>query len=997
MKKTLYTASALWQGPYDNEKVLFLSGITQNIYANLRLEDSFDPDYTQYCAFKLVGTNENDLGRIYKPRSSDNLVVTNIDDGISFGIDNDKNLIIFPEGYFQSQAEYQLVRVKLIQNFASIFKSNLVSFDYVNDLQIHNEKAITSMLASDDGIYLCGISGKVWFFDGYVIKGPVFACYDGADLPISSIVKHRFAHETEDYLYIATDTKPRLYRSKLSTAKNGYDWEEVYASGELASSSGGILCMTSAFNKIFLGCRNNKILSYSRTNSIVLSSPVDYITESVVETDTPVESLSTSQLFSNNIDDFETQSVDITSLEVARDQVLAGTSIKGDIFTYTELLADNPNNESQMVQAEFDEVFRNDPAPAQYYSYDNKTFARNDANIGIAKNYDASSPNYIKQSVVIKGNTLTGAGVTTEGSRFFEYSDGSDWEQALSLNLPNQNFFNVKCASVSELTSLENVVSIDGYTLKAFDIVIIKDQPSTSTIRNGIYRNEYGTLVRYNSFGFYENSMVVGFYVENGYVNGKNRYLLSLDNFYQESFDIYKPKYTIEFELMNLAYSSATSCNPLEGCSYLNQLLDNEEKISSSTGYTGYQGFEVADLYGIFNLQVNNSNLKLSSGDNLISKDLSTFGIRHNWRFSNSTGSTTDGWAISDFVSSMIGTTEAAYDQANNQYTRYLLRITPSSIGNPKIIYSNLNTQVEPNDCIKIRCKIAPFTDFGFNDSKINIYWSYDSTEFTNKSSVKIDSNTDYVEYIIKPVWKGVVNNIQLEFENLPDLGYNSAQIRSTYIYIDYIKIVNDDTIFDLNNSFSKIRVIVEDRDIKVYLGKQEYPFINAKNFINLDNFNIKYIDPNKYAETFNKPYIRFGKISNNAGNSLFAYSKMSFAVGSSLEPINKKIYDFNHSQRLPSSGGIRFFTYHDGTIYCMTDGFDSNKVNDNPDDRQAKAFEYDVDTLSWIPQNISFERKQVFNSDGTYDLYGIVRPIMGASYKGSLYISGQYKNIKVE
>lgn len=996
MRKTLYTSSAIWQGPYDNEKVVYLCGITQKVFENLRLEDSFDENYTEYTAFKLVGTSDNDLSRIYKPYSSDNLVVTNIDNTTTFGIDDNNNYIIFPEGYFESKSEYQNVRVKLIRNYASIYKSNLASFDFVNDFEDLQEKAITSIVVSENGLYLAGVSGKVWFYDGFVIKGPVFSCYDAEFLPISSMIKHKFYHESEDYLYVATDNKPRLFRSKLSTAKDGNDWEEVYASGELAASTGGILCMASAFNKIFMGCRESKVLIYSRTNSKVLSSPVDMITEAVVETDTPVETLTTSTIISNNINDFEPLSIDIKAIEVSRDQVLVGLSNKGEIWSYTETTQNNPNLIENWVSYKFDEVFATDPSPAQYYSYDNKTLSRNDSNIATSKTYDETSNNYIESSVVIKGNTLTGSGVTTEGSRFFEIAQGSDWEQALSNNLPDQNFINVKCATTTSLNSLLNQSSIDGYTLQPFDLVMVKDQVSGSSISNGIYRLEYGTLVRYNALGLNDNSTTIGFYIENGYVNGKNRYLLTTSNFLSDNFSIYKPKYTLDFELRNLAYSSATACTNLSNCTFLNQLKDNDERISSSTGYTGYQGIEIADLYGIFDLKFNTSNIKLSSGNNEVTYSLPTYGTYKNWRFSSSSGATTDGWEANEFVSAMIGTTEAAYDQANNQYTRYMLRITPSSTGNPSIVFSDLNIDVDSQADFKIRCKVDPLSNFGFNESKINLYWSYDNYEFSNKSSALLNSNTGYYEYIISPVWKGSVKNIKLEFENLPDTAYQNYASRPTYIYIDYIKIENEDLSFDMNSQMSKIRITVEDRDIKVYLGKQEYPYIDVKNFIQLDNWNRKYVDIDYYSDKYNNPYIRFGKIQNDYGNSLFAYSSLSFIVGESYAPKTQKIIDFSHSQKLPASGGVRLFSYHDGTIYCMTDGFDSNKVNDNPDDRQAKIFAYKPDSQSWIPENITFERKKVFNSDGTYNLYGIVRPISAISYKGSLYMSGQYGNIKV-
>ena len=96
MSKTLYTAMTTWQGPYDTEEVVYLSGITQKIYKNLKLVNSFDTDYPDNTAFKLVGTSSNDLDRIYEPLSTDNLILTNVDTTVAYGIDDDKNLLIFP-------------------------------------------------------------------------------------------------------------------------------------------------------------------------------------------------------------------------------------------------------------------------------------------------------------------------------------------------------------------------------------------------------------------------------------------------------------------------------------------------------------------------------------------------------------------------------------------------------------------------------------------------------------------------------------------------------------------------------------------------------------------------------------------------------------------------------------------------------------------------------------------------------------------------------------
>jgi hypothetical protein len=298
---------------------------------------------------------------------------------------------------------------------------------------------------------------------------------------------------------------------------------------------------------------------------------------------------------------------------------------------------------------------------------------------------------------------------------------------------------------------------------------------------------------------------------------------------------------------------------------------------------------------------------------------------------------------------------------------------------------------INPDTVLKMRIRCIPPSITGLDEAYIRLYWTYNSYEFEKYSQIKLKTSNLYEDYTISPVWKDKVQKIKIEFYGLPD---NS--LRPTYIDIDYIKILNENNLFDTNSQFSKIRTTVEGRDLKVWLGKQDYPYIYEKNFIENDNYTPRYIDDTLDIDKYSKPYIRFGKINNEAGISLFGFKKMSFFAGDALNPIARDIKGFNLMQHLPSTGGVRLMTYHDGTIYCATDGFDSNNVNVNPDDRQSKVFYYNPSYESWLHEQVTFERKQIYNDDGTHNLYGIVRPLNLISYKGQLYLSGQYANIKV-
>ena len=257
MVPTIFTASCSWNGPNDSEKILYFSGISKKKFTNISLVDSLDPAYTSGTAYKLVGTNSDDLGRVYKVSSNDELFVNS---SVNYGIDSYKNYLVF-----ETPIDSSVINVILERYYASIHTANLVSFEKIIDFENQSDRAITSMVASDNGIYLAGVSGKIWFYNGEYISGPVFILQDNnVDLSASSMVEHKFEHESEPYLYVASDQLPRLFRSKLSSAYSGSQWEQVYPLGELASNSGGILSMVSAYNKLFLGALNKKVHRYSR-------------------------------------------------------------------------------------------------------------------------------------------------------------------------------------------------------------------------------------------------------------------------------------------------------------------------------------------------------------------------------------------------------------------------------------------------------------------------------------------------------------------------------------------------------------------------------------------------------------------------------------------------------------------------------------------------------------------------------------------------------------
>lgn len=982
---TLFTANCLWQGPEDSEKLIYLSGITSEYYTNLTLVDSLDPDYPANTAFYFKSLETDILGRNIYPNSTDIIEIQGIGYTINFGVDDDKNLLIVNQSTpLQNVAD---LRANLNRNYASIFSSNSVSFNKILDFSALKERAITSMVAIDNGIYLSGVSGKIWYYNGDYIKGPIFQLEDSnIKLPATCMVSHKFAHETESYLYVGSDVKPRLFRAPLSSAYLGSDWESLYNTGELAASSGGILSLTSAFNKVFIGCRNNKILRYERSQNIRLDQPNDFISETALVVTEENESLSTSNLYNEHISDLEPLQFGIKCLESGKNQVFAGIDKKPEIYAYSEIVKRNPSNYDDWANVVFDELFMRDPSPAQFYTNNNITNSRNSNQLAILK-FNENTANKTKDVLFIKGEPDV-------YSTLFEFSDGSDWEQVLSDLLPNQSFINVKASSTEAITTFNNFRSLDGYTFNEGDLFILRHQTSAGTngILNGIY--EYSQDIPTPYVPSVESGTTkIGFYVEEGYVNQGNRFLLNVNNYDDSYLDFYKPKYTLELEALNLSSGKTTESTIIDGNVYLGidgQIINNTNGYS----YLGYQGIEVQDVYGSFSLEFNPNDMILKSGHNVVSKNLITTGIIKNWSFRNDTNPSSpvaflDGWTADEFCSAFVAETEADFNLYGLTYNKYIAKITPSLTGDPSIVNSGLSLNVDASSFIKLRVKIIPTTEV-LKDSYIDVSWANENGKFTNKTSVEIQTSGEYVDYIIKPVWKGEINKLSITFRNLPTLAF-----RPSFIRIDYIQILSDENIFDLNSSLSTIRLGIEGRDVKVWLGNQRTPFLDIKNFISLDTFNNRFINISNQNYDYDKPTIKIGKINNYSGESLVGYSRLSYIIGEVNEPLSVEVKDFNQSYSLPSAGGVRLFNYHNGTLYSITDGIYSNKFSDSLDDKQIKLFTYKSDENYWENEPASFERKIINNSDGSYDVYGVIRPLTSASYKGILFVSGQYGSIK--
>jgi hypothetical protein len=210
--------------------------------------------------------------------------------------------------------------------------------------------------------------------------------------------------------------------------------------------------------------------------------------------------------------------------------------------------------------------------------------------------------------------------------------------------------------------------------------------------------------------------------------------------------------------------------------------------------------------------------------------------------------------------------------------------------GSPRITNTDVNVTVDINTKVLIKMKINAPTGFTIYSGKLKFSWLYGNGTFDNWVSVDIKNSEDFVLYELSPSWYGNVKQVAVELEGLPE-----QDKRPLNAYIDYIQFVNTDSFFNINLFPSNVRIITEDKDVKVYLGNQTYPVINMKNFIVADTYKTSVTD-------YDAPKIKIGKLSPENDLSLFGYTRLRFIAGGSYAPTSKKILELRNTTKFPSA-----------------------------------------------------------------------------------------------
>ncbi len=951
----VFVSADSWQKTGVYSETLFFGGTKQTQYLNMSLIESTNGNYVARTAFYI---KSNTTGRILSARTNDTIVINGT--ALSYVVDPSSGLIVFASAIPLGVQ----ITCTVTRNSAVLYSWDDNVFKKALDLGHYGEICITAVKSYANGIILGTSKGSVYLYDGSKLTGPIFTAFDGIALPITSILVHQYLHESEYYVYVSTDKKPRLFRSKLSEISSNASWLQVGNTGDLALSSGGAMSLVSAFNKIFVGCRSSKMVRYER-----------FINELGLESELVTSTL----LINQNLGLSETSLPAVRALAASDNQVLAGLDGRPEIYSYVETSVLNPSNVDKWMQVEFDEVFARDPYPAQYYfssstSYLGNSTQRSSSALSyspiIDDNYIGSIRNYIALDT------------TSSSTALFSFDSGSDWEYLCnSLKPIYTNPYNAKVAT-TELITLSGTQTIDGIILSIGDRVLVKNQ--TNPNENGLYVVSSTSWVRDSAFSTGASNITAGWAinVDYGTRNTKSLWILqpAADyTFATGSFVFDKYKYTIDLDLQHVSGTGKQAIEVSDGFynytiryDSTKMYLENGTTTSEISYYPTINGIQKSNIIKIWSFSNNNT------------EDTGPY-----WETTNSTAINED-WFAGKYVvpvgdNKKAGTPVSA---GNEQYLNVQLD-SSFNYGNPFIFWSNTDlfssdftTQslttsktmiVDETTRVKIKLRLVYNTPLYENasEAKIRMYWSSHSKQDLNYCEVPLENKSaKYYTYEFSPSWNGEVNYLAFEFANFEE------NLRPNNIYVDYVMIYDNDLPNSITQNPTSIRIGVENRDLKIWYGGNVNPVFSKVNCLVSKN---------------SAEYIKLGKIDYSEAASKFIYGHLNFLYGESLSPSTKKIDDFHLTWRFPSTGGVQKLVHHLGTLYALTDGLLTTRLSDNPIDRMSKTFKYIAEKEIWVQEDGVVAREIINN-----DTKGMIRPLLAITHNNILVVSGQYESIIV-
>lgn len=434
---------------------------------------------------------------------------------------------------------------------------------------------------------------------------------------------------------------------------------------------------------------------------------------------------------------------------------------------------------------------------------------------------------------------------------------------------------------------------------------------------------------------------------------------------------------------------------------------DWEQAVSNETVYTvdftmkhvsgtGSQGFEIYDGRYYLDIQLTSTTVTATSGSVSTTKTLMPSlqvvtpydvsqqvypdkGVIKIWNFSTSSTEDanalypgagtgiTQGWSAIEFATtSVITESETLGTQSGSSHS---LRITPFNTGTPFIgTYNNTAFTVDSHSVILVRMKMNPAASYFAPTSNLKMAWSeYGSPlEFLDYQWVEhpVTYSSEYITYVFRPTWSGKIRSMFLKIEDIPENNRPN-------IDIDYIAVVTETGYSDITRELTSVRVAVNNRQLRVWVGKTIHPIIEQDNFLSLETEILQ---------------LRFGKTKINEAASTWLFGDLKYSIGINIGPVSIDTKPFSCAYRFPSSGGVRNLVNHQGSVWALTDGYYTFKIADNPDDHAFKAWSY-------IPEEETWRYEEPPTPRFTGGL-GIVRPLTSISYNDNLLISGHRGNI---
>jgi len=274
-------------------------------------------------------------------------------------------------------SHYDTVTMDIVEEVAVLYRYENGQHIEIKRFDNENERSISAMVVYNSNLYLGMDSGRIYIYNGVKTSSSIYRVTDtlGNYIPVSCMFVSKFNDEDRDYLYVGTFKSAQVFRYGGNVADTSLTWTRLTTITNLMTADTDVYDFEFYNDLLFIATGPyGKVYKYNRSLNNV----------GVV-----VESISSTQLYSEEFANNLGFRLNVLCLQNFDDKVFAGADYNSSIFSYLYLSQSQPRDSEWTELYSFNKAFDNNPNPWEFYNQGNVD-PHNTNNLSFVETYDDS-------------------------------------------------------------------------------------------------------------------------------------------------------------------------------------------------------------------------------------------------------------------------------------------------------------------------------------------------------------------------------------------------------------------------------------------------------------------------------------------------------------------------------------------------------------------------------------------------------------------------------